>query len=637
MPTLGSLPADKPELELTLVAPGSAPAASREVTGVLTVTPELLLEGGVPATLPEGSLILITGADSFVLRGRITTVLDLLLKRMSRDASVGLVVRVAPGARRPFPQAVVDEAARLSIPLLITTAAAETWEGVHEEIQRLRLTLAERRATQLGALVQELPTQLADPRALQRIVDWLARVLEAQVLVSEPERVLVAAPATAAEHLAQAVIRQSVDGATAQGACGPHTQLVSLSPVSAADTVLAVARRTPFDEADLRLLRYAAKLLGLVDQATREYRAASDASRAARTAAFELLLDGEVAKARRVMANLAPGLLEAETARVFVIETQPGRQDATVRRCDAAMGRHSIVVSDRNNDRRVLIAHPIPAGHDISSAVSDELTSLVHALGPHCSLGGSGIYSMGLLADALHEAITAQKFAALQPDSVALSVHASELVTLLPQPEAQHWARYLLVPLMEDPGQWRSVREALPTALAHPYTVAARRLQLHRNTIQRRVARAAELLRMNLNSVSDRIAVALAMELVTQREASAPPHPPTSGAPRLTQLLAAPQVRAWSETLLKPAQEDRRDLLTTAQTWLSFDTHVEPAARQLELSEVTVRSHLRALEKHMQRDFRTLTGVRDLMFSLHVVEGRPITTSDQQCEPLRAA
>lgn len=629
MPTLGSLPDHKSELELAFAASGSAAAASTEVSGVFAITPEELLEDGVPGALPEGALVLITGTVSFRLRGRIITVLELLLERMSRDASAALVVRAEPGTRQPFPQAIVDEAARRDIPLLVTTASAEAWEGTHDEIQRMRLLAAELRASQLGSLFEELPAQLADPRVIQRIVDWLARVLDAQVLVSEPERVLAAAPATAAEHLAGAIIRQSVDRSATQATGGPHTQLISLASASTADTVLAVARRTPFEKADLRLMRYAAKLLGLVDQAVGEYRAASDASRAARNAAFELLLDGEVAKARRVMANLAPGLLDADTVRIFVIDTQPGNRDVAIRRCNTAVGRRCLIVCDQHSDRRIVIVHPIPAGQESSSSVGDQLTHLVRALGPSASLGGSGIYSMSLLADALHEAVTVQTFAALQPDSVALSVHDSELVTLLPQLEAQQWAHSLLAPLMRDPTHWDSVRGTLPTALAFPYTVAARRLKLHRNTVTRRVARAAELLRMNFSVVTDRIVVALAMELVTHRE-SASPDLPGGDPPQLTNLLTTPPVKAWAETLLKPVRADRRDLLATAESWLSFDTHVEPAARQLELSEVTVRSHLRALENYIQRDLSTLSGVRDLMISLHAAHGRPIAPSSER-------
>lgn len=363
MPTLGSLSTSKPELELAFVSPGTVSAVSTMVSSVLTVTPEELLESGAPDALPEGALVLITGTVSFRLRGRITTVLDVLLERMSRDASAALVVHAAPGTRQPFPQVIADEAARRGIPLLVTSASPEAWEGMHDEIQRMRLLAAERRVAQLGALVQELPAQLADPRTMQRIVEWLAGVLDVQVLVSDPDGVLAAAPATAAEHLAGAIIRQSVDNLATQATAGPHTQLISLTPASGAGTILAVARRTPFDTADLGVLRYAAKLLGLVDQATREYHAVSVASTAVRNAAFELLLVGEVSKARRVMANLAPELLDVDSARIFAIEGPPGRQDVTLRRCIAAVGRHTLVVRDQPSDRRVLIVQPISAGH----------------------------------------------------------------------------------------------------------------------------------------------------------------------------------------------------------------------------------------------------------------------------------
>ncbi|MFF4324098.1 PucR family transcriptional regulator [Streptomyces sp. NPDC001568] len=623
MPTLGTLPTRNPELELTFFGQCSAPARAVEVTGVLSVTPEALLEEGVPSTLPDGFVVLIADTVPFRLRGRITVVLEVLLRRMSRDGSAGLIVSAAPGSRQPYPKSLLDMADRLGVPLLVTTAPADRWRGVHEAIQQFRIASAERRAAQLASLVQELPARLADPRAMQRIADWLARALDVQVMVSEPDRVLVASPATAAEELAQAIIRQSVDGGGPDARSGPHTRLISLGPSSAADTVLAVARRTPFDDADLALLRQAAKLLGLVDQARREYRAASDAARAACGAAVELLLDGEVSKARRVMRNLAPGLLDPETARVFVVETSPTRRDAAVRRCEAVTAGRALVVADARRDDRILVIHPVRAV-EADEKVAVELTRLVSVLGAEASLGGSGVYSLSLLARALHEATTAQRFAVHQPDSVALSVQDTDLVSLLPAHDAQVWARRLLDPLMRIDSQWELLRETLPTALAYPYTVAARRLDLHRNTVTRRVARAAELLNKDFAALTDRVTVGLALEIVTQREL---PEPPAgcleSGEPTLRGLLEGPQTRAWAEMLLRPACADKRDLLTTATAWLTFDAHLESTARELGLSEATVRSHIRALEGHLSRDLSSLSGMRDLLFALHLMTGVP--------------
>ncbi|MFD7866953.1 helix-turn-helix domain-containing protein [Streptomyces sp. NPDC059783] len=633
MLTLGSLASHRPQLELEFTSPADPSAPAAEVAGVCTITPEALLESGVPSALPNGYMVLITGAAPFRLRGRINTVVGRLVERMAKDGCVALAVRAAPGTRQPFPPTVVNDAVESGIHLLTTSAPAESWEGVHDDLQRIRLMDAERRATELSTLVGELPAQLADPRAMQRIVEWIARVLDSQVLVIEleRERVLAAAPETAAEQLAGAIIRQAVDSATVSPR--PHTQLIALTPGLRSKSVLAVARRIAFDAGDRLLLGHAAKLLGLVDQALREYRAASEAERAARSAAFDLLMDGEVAKARRVMSILAPGLLEPETARVFVIESRERLREVDIRRCIEAVEDHCLVVRDQHSHRRILIVYPTPSDRG-GKSVSDQLIRLTKSLGPHASLGGSGVYAIGLLADALREADVAQRFAALQPDSVALSIQDSEFVSLLPQPEAQLWAHGLMAPLMDDAAQWELMRETLPTALAVPNTVAARRLNLHRNTVHRRVQRAADLLRLDLAAIADRIAVALALELLAHRDPAVPP-PSDAAPPQLEELLAVPPVKAWAEIMLKTAQGDRRALLATADCWLLFNTHVEPAARKLNVSEVTVRSHLRALERYMQRDFSTLTGARDLMFSLHVLQGRPLAVSGRRVKDLR--
>ncbi|WP_406834915.1 helix-turn-helix domain-containing protein [Streptomyces sp. AHU1] len=624
MPTLGSLSAHHPSLELAFVWPrNSAPHQPTAVTGLITLPLTTLLEASVPHTLFAGALILVTGTMPFRVRGRIEAAMETLLQQMALEECAGLIVTAAPGVHQPFPQSIRDISDKVDIPLLVTTAPKECWAGVHAGIQRHRLAAAERRANRLSSLVQQLPAQLGDEQSMQRIADWLAQALDAQVLVSEQERVLAASPATAVEHLAHAIIHQSVEGNNAEGPSGPHTQLIPLAPASGGHCVLAVARKTPFDEADLRLLRHAAKLLGLVDQACREYQAADTAAAAARTAAVELLLDGEVGKARRVMASLAPGLLDPESVRVFVVETSNDRRDAVVRRCETATAGHALVIADPRQRSRILVIQPVQPD-DADDIVAVELTRLVSALGARTSLGGSGIYSLTLLADALQEAVNAQRFAVHQPDSVALSVQDTCLVSLLAPREAQAWARTLLQPLMQPDAQWEHLRETLPTALAYPYIVAARRLDLHRNTVTRRVARAAELLDRDFATLKDRIAVSLALELVTHHDLPESDAGPLSGeAPTLQELLDAPHIRAWAESQLSTARTDKRALLDTATAWLTFDAHFEPTARALGLSEATVRSHIRALEGHLGRDLSSLNGMRDLLVALYLMTGEP--------------
>ncbi|ATM24574.1 hypothetical protein SMD44_p10075 (plasmid) [Streptomyces alboflavus] len=621
MPTLGALTMD-PELELTFAMPeGGKRYGDKQVRGLSVLTLASVLDGAAPRTLPAGALVLVSGALPFRSWGAAAVALETLLQRMAEAGCAGLVVTTAPGPHQPYPQSLCDLSGQIGIPLMATAAPVEYWAGLVASLHRQRLAAAERRAEQLTALVQQLPAQLADPRAMQRIADWLARALGIQVLVSEPERVLAAAPPTAAEHLAQAIIRQSVEGSASDGASGPHTQLISLAPASGAQTVLAVARRIPFSEGDLRLLQHAAKLLGLVDQAHRDSRAAADASHAVRVAAAELLLAGELTTARRVLDPLAPGLLDADFGRVFVAETDPADRPGAVRRCETATAGRALVVADPSDTARILVIQPLHSGPN-DDTVAHELTRLVTAQGPVSSLGGSGVYSLSLLGQALHEAVSAARFAPYQPDSVSLSAQHTDFVSLLPPQTAQRWARHLLRPLQSDTS-WDLFRDTLPVALAYPNTVAARRLELHRNTVTRRVARAGELLCLDLTEVHNRITVGLALELVIHRDLPETPTVPHQGVPPvLLDLLKAPHLDAWAEQLLCSAGADQRDLLTTAEAWLACDAHLEPTARMMELAEGTVRSHLRALEGHMSRDLSSLAGIRDLAIALYLVTGR---------------
>ncbi|GGV11051.1 helix-turn-helix domain-containing protein [Streptomyces spectabilis] len=645
MLTLGALVG---RIELELAFAGGVAAAPHEavrVAGLATLTLPQLLEGEPQRRLEPGSLVLLTEVP-FRLRGRAEVALETLLEQLALDRCAGLVVSVLSGAHQPFSLTVREASAALGIPLLITTAPPRTWAEAGRDLTARRLADVESHAGQLTTLVQQLPTRAGDPEAMQRIADWLACALKAEVLVSDPGGVLAASPETAAEALAEAFLRGHREGLARDRSQGPHTRLFPLASSSAGEarplaaavgglpaagaaaaaddgsTVLAVARRSPsFDEADLRLMRHAARLLGLLDQARREHRAAADAAHAARTAAVELLLDAEVDKARRVMATQAPGLLTPDAVRVFVVDTPQDERDAVLRRCVAGTAGRALVVADPREDRRILVVEPIRPRRT-GDAVATELTRLVAELGADASLGGSGTHPMVMVADALQEAITAQRFALRRPDAVALSAQSTDLVSVLPRDAARRWARGLLEPLLRPDAQWEQMRDTLPTALAYPYTVAARRLHVHRNTVRRRVAKAAELLDMDFTTVRDRATAGLALDLLAERQRPERSLTLVGGAtPTLEALLASPEARAWADHLLCGARGDRRNLLTTAAVWLAHDAHVEPTARALGFSEFTVRSHLRALESHMARDLGSLGGLRDLQFSLHILAG----------------
>ncbi|MEV0505075.1 PucR family transcriptional regulator, partial [Streptomyces spectabilis] len=394
MLTLGALVG---RIELELAFAGGVAAAPHEavrVAGLATLTLPQLLEGEPQRRLEPGSLVLLTEVP-FRLRGRAEVALETLLEQLALDRCAGLVVSVLSGAHQPFSLPVREASAALGIPLLITTAPPRTWAEAGRDLTARRLADVESHAGQLTTLVQQLPTRAGDPEAMQRIADWLARALKAQVLVSDPGGVLAASPETAAEALAEAFLRGHREGLARDRSQGPHTRLFPLASsasdapagsaswacgalavgaavgglpaagaAAAADdgsTVLAVARRSPsFDEADVRLMRHAARLLGLLDQARREHRAAADAAHAARTAAVELLLDAEVDKARRVMATQAPGLLTPDAVRVFVVDTPQDERDAVLRRCVAGTGGRARGGADPREGRPIRGGEPIP-------------------------------------------------------------------------------------------------------------------------------------------------------------------------------------------------------------------------------------------------------------------------------------
>ncbi|MGW1496415.1 helix-turn-helix domain-containing protein [Streptomyces sp. NPDC002402] len=621
MPTLGSLPTDKPDLSLKFAWPTDPAAYATRKVASLTVVSAEQVRAGEPQRLQGGTLVLVKGSVSQRINGRTAEALEALLRRMADRQAAALVVSAPAEAQHVYPQSLRDLAVQLSMPLLVSSASLKAWDGVHDGIRHCRMMYAENHMANLDKLMQKVPEHLTDSNAMQRIADGLAHALDAQVLVSESERILAASPATAAEHLAQVIIRQSIDGAHTEGLTSPHTQLISLAPATGSDTFLAVSSDAPWDEADIRLIRHAASLLRLVDEARREYRAATFASLAARRVTAQLLMEGEPQKARAVMSRLNPGLLETDTVRAFVIEATAATRDSAVRDCETATAGRALVIDDPYDARRVLVIHPVHAADEESNGVAAELMRLVAALGPDASLGGSGLYSISLLSEALEEAATAQRFATHQPDSVTLSAQETEIVSLLPPDDAQRWARRLLAPLMGlPPDKWEPIRETLPKALAYGHTVAARGLKVHRNTVTRRVARAAELLQADFGLLAHRIWIGLALELVTKREA--PILAKESGpAPTLESLLASPELNDWAKNLLRDAHNDRRDLLATATAWLECDAHIEPAAKTLGLSEVTVRSHLRALENLTSRDLGSLPGIRDLYLSLRILTG----------------
>ncbi|MFF3697356.1 helix-turn-helix domain-containing protein [Streptomyces sp. NPDC002221] len=630
MPNLDSLVADA-QLELTYTTPTDASRYGRVgVRGLATLTgSEIETEQTADAETPGALVFLALG--SRMLTGAMADRVDRLLRRLAKRRAAGVILS-AP-ASRGYPAATRAMADRLGLPLLHTDAPDSTWASVDNDIQHCRIRDAETQLAQLAGLLKRLPAQLTDAAAVQRITDWLAVSLDGQVLVSEPERgVLAASPPSAAADLARAVLRQASESAVRPVTTGAleHTRLISLAPAAGADTVLAVASRRPFGEPEATLVACAARLLGLVDQAQRENGTAAESARAARFAAFQLLMVGEPVKAQRVLAGLAPGLLDTLAARVFVIDCASVRQrELTAVRCETAVAGRALVIRCPAMDTHVIIVEPVPDPAETvgrasraMDGVEADLADLVNALGRH-RMGGSGHHPLALVSNAYEEAATWLAFARHTGQSMALSPGHTKVTQLLDPHAARRWAESVLEPIKSLPRAQRDLLEAtLPVALAFPHTAAARILDVHRNTVGLRVRQAGELLHLDLAQPLNRVVVGLALDIDSH-------YPCVDGAdfdepPSLEHLLHAPELLPWAAALLKPILDDRRDLQSTVQVWLEHCTRVEPAARTLGVSEATVRSHLRAVEQLTGLDTASLGGVRDLTLALHVHTGRPL-------------
>ncbi|MFD6335284.1 helix-turn-helix domain-containing protein [Streptomyces niveus] len=497
---------------------------------------------------------------------------------------------------------------------MTSTAPVANWDGVHGGIQSCRPAFVERTARQLGRLIAQLPETLAVPTAMQTIADWLAQSLDAQVLVTTPDRALAAAPPAAGEHMARAILPQMMD---IRSPDNPHTYLTALAPGST--TVLAVASPEPLDEHDERLIAHAAKLLGLVDQARRGIEAAATAA-ATVGAVVQLLRDGEHMKAGKIMkvAGLPTDLLDSALARVFIIDTPPARRDSTLQRIETATATgRALVTADPDDERRCLVIHPVAPRQ--TETVTDTLTQLLAQLGPDATLGGSGVHAVDRIGLAYQEALRALRMAGRQPTTTKHST----LADLLPQEDAQNWARELLAPILSlDESERDLLFKDLPVILRCRQKVAADQLHVHRNTISNRLARTERLLNTDLTRRADQAALLLALE-VLQRVPDitklTPVPDDAEAAPTLHALLQSPAAIAWAESLLSPVAQDKYPLLETATVWLGCDAHSGRAASELGISENTVRKYLRRLGEHTGGDLQSLDGVRDLLYAMEIL------------------
>lgn len=622
MPSLTQL-LENPGLNLDVEPLGALSQQGPTVTGVVTVSAERR-RGSMGEVLP-GHLAVISSPNGACLD-------DEFIRGLADREAAGAVL--AAGRHEPWQFTIRTRALaeRLGIPLLTTTSPAHVWRRAGVWIMQRRAEEAEQHLSLLGGLIDRLPLHLiTDTKAMQRLAQGLADALpDGQVLVTDSARgVLAAAPQSAPGVLAGAIIRQVAGTTERPSLTSPdmHTRVIPLDPRNGADPVLAVASSASFSTDESALVKRAAALLGLVDQAQRENGTVGEGAREVRHAAFQLLMVGEVVNAKRVLAPLNPHVFESDEARVYVIGARsPAQRDATARQCESVTAGRALVVRCPAEAHHVIIVEPMPQRLDVhNDDFATTLRQLVRSLPGHC-MGGSRWQPLAAVAAAHEEAVTALSVAAHRADPVVLELFRSQLIEALDPVGAHRWASGLLAPIRAlNRVQREEVERILPPALKYPYTHAARTLGMSRNTLALRMGEVAGRLGLDFTRTQDRALLGLAVDISTEIPEPGNDTARTSGSAAevtLAELLENPDVRAWGTALLEPLKDDRRDLIMTLQTWLECDGH-EETARVLGVSEATVSSHLRAIASATERDLQRLSEVRELAFALYAATGRP--------------
>lgn len=567
-----------------------------------------------------------------------------LLRTLVRQGVAGLAVAVEEHGPQAVPVAVRSSADRLGLPLLTSTRSVARWRELEERLNEDCLAQVDGHAEQLTALLNLLPGRIAEagPGAMRRVVAWLAAALDAEVMVSDPQRgVLAAAPPTASDRLAPLLARQVVrpgpatNGSASASTTTSPTRLLPLdSP--APGVVLALAARHPVDEAGDDLIRHATKVLGLLDQAQLRGRLAA-AERDVHLSALQLLMLGEEAAAQRVLVGLAPGLLATDKVRVYLVDCAAGSREDTARALERALvGRALLGRCPAFN--HVVVVDPLDDGGEEGPESTSQVLRRQVGASPGHTLGASRPHALGDAPDAYAEATDALTTARTTPSGVAFVGERHHLVDVLPVDHARRWSGALLHPLLTEPTARREeLLHTLDLGLELPHKTAGQALGIHRNTVTHRVDHCFAALHLDRGNVLDRILLSTALRIRHTHGHQPPTDPEPGAADNFAAMLAAPEVRSWAAQLLDPLSGDPRDLLRTLRTWLAHNTHVNATAAALALSPATVRNHLHAalpLIRHepplawhgvppLADGVRALSGIRPLTLALYATTGTP--------------
>ncbi|MEU6407022.1 helix-turn-helix domain-containing protein [Streptomyces sp. NPDC046985] len=496
------------------------------------------------------------------------------------------------------------------------TTAGPRWAEVNEHLRRQRTRLAERRVEQLDGLLSTLPSRLANPDAVRRIVTWLAEALDADVVLHSADRGLMACSPDGAANLALPA------AAGSPSADGVQQRMVQIHGTTDA-TVLAVASHRPVEDASGRLIQHAAKVLGLCEQAREDHYAAVLAPRAVSQAATQLLLSGQAVTGQVVAGTISRRLMDTDEVVVRVIDTGAQRREPTLALCERTLHGQALVSPCPGKDQQIIVITPAPRDADVQSTLRTIIGShgwlLMGESVPHALTASGAGYA---------EAAEAVRTAARSPERIGVGAEP-KVAPLLPRREARAWATSLLAPLLEAP-EHETLLHSLPTGLAFKGTEAARGLQVHRNTLRRRLDRASHLLGLDLDRLADRVLVLLALNVLAL---PAPSSAVEGGRPpTLADLLRGPDVSEWARHRLRAVQSDHPSLLPTVRVWLEKNLSVRETAQAMGLSASTVRAHTTRAAHLLGMDASTafvsvhdtdVVSVADVYIAVHLLTGEP--------------
>ncbi|MFF0015605.1 helix-turn-helix domain-containing protein [Streptomyces sp. NPDC005374] len=449
------------------------------------------------------------------------------------------------------------------------------------------------------AWAQELLDHLRPTgRDVRRIVAWLARTLDGTASLQDDTGTLVAGtPIPLDEGLVADILAGRI-AAAASADEDAHLRLVRVEHSDpAAAAVLAVARPAPFDRRTSDILTHTAQVLELLlcaRETTEAVRRLRQATSDLRLAILQLLMVEDTVSARRVAAGLWPGLLDTDTACVYVLEGDASERDRLVEECLGVTGDQAHVVRCPAMDGHVIIVTAVDAAGEGLRALVDR--------NPATLLGGSTRQSLARTATAYGQAVSALAVARVQPDRAAVYAERNRPERLMDPVSLSEWTAELLRPLDTLPHHTRA-ELLVTTRLGLEFTAvsAAKILGVSRNTVRARMDRVESLLRTDFTDLTVRATVHLALSTQVSLADGQGDEGPRRMRARLGDLLAGPALGTWARELLGRLDNDARDLRRTLRSWTAAGGNAERAARTLAVHAQTVRDHVRSAEPVLER------------------------------------